>query len=197
MHTLIIDFIYDKISSQEDLGSDEKAMIRYSLEVVVNTIIKLLMVFVAFLLIGRPLEFFFILVCVVGLRSFSGGLHFESFSGCVIFTLIYFLGTLIISQLLPATDLLIYITCLIAFVITLLFAPVISPKRPKYPIKKIRRFKMASLIFIIIYLGAYRVIGNHAFFEITVWGLIIHIIQLFIGKGVNYHVEKKTIHNLQ
>jgi accessory gene regulator B len=197
MHTLIIDYIYGKISSQEDLGKDEQAMIRYSLEVVVNTFIKLLMVYIAFLLIGKSMEFLYILVCVVGLRSFSGGLHFESFSGCVGFTLLYFLGTLTLSILLPTTDWLIYITCLIAFTITLLFAPVISPKRPKYPIKKIRRFKIVSLIFIIIYLGAYMVIGKHAFFEVTVWGLIIHIVQLFIGKGVNYHVEKKTIHNLQ
>jgi accessory gene regulator B len=197
MHTLIIDYIYGKISSQEDLGTDEKAMIRYSLEVLINTFLKLFMVFIAFLLIGKSLEFFYILLCVIGLRSFSGGLHFESFTGCVAFTLIYFIGTLILSHLLPTTDLLIYMTCFIAFIITLLFAPVISPKRPKYPNKKIRRFKMASLIFIIIYLGAYMVIGEHAFFEVTVWGLIIHIIQLFIGKGVNYHVEKKTIHNLQ
>ena len=196
MH-ILIDYIYDKISSQEDLGSDEKAMIRYSLEVVINTFIKLFMVYVIFLLIGKSMAFLYILVCVIGLRSFSGGLHFESFSGCVGFTLIYFLGTLTLSQLLPTTDVLIYITCFVALVITLLFAPVISPKRPKYSHKKIRRFKIASLIFILLYLGAYKVVGEHAFFDITLWGLIIHILQLIIGKGVNYHVQKKTINNLQ
>jgi len=197
MHTLIIDYLYDKISSQEDLGSDEKAMIRYSLEVVMNTFIKLFGVFIAFLLIGKSMAFLYILVCVIGLRSFSGGLHFESFLGCLAFTLFYFLGTLTLSQLLPTKEALIYITCFFAFGITLLLAPVISPKRPKYSHKKIRRFKIASLIFIILYLGTYRVVGNHTFFEITLWGLILHILQLIIGKGVNDHVQKKTIHNLQ
>jgi accessory gene regulator B len=188
-----IDHIYSTLTKNQDLSEDTLASIYYSLEVIMNTIVKLLVTMLVFIVWGQVDMFFYILFFTITTRTFIGGVHFDSFMGCSLFTTIFFI---LISYLANTFILSISMSLAVftlAIIVFFLYAPVISINRPPYSKRIHTRFKRLSLLFTVLYLILFLIFKNSDFTQVILWGMFLSTIQLLIGKEVNRYHEKKNV----
>lgn len=173
-----------------DLNSEDQLLLKYSINLLLGTIIKLLIIFCILVFLNCKHEFLYITLLLLTLRTYSGGIHFETFWGCTLFSVIYYLIVVFFNSLFVLQNIpLIYITSLI---IHYIYSPVLSSTRPEYSKKQIRKFKHLSILIITTYHILFIIFGSSEFINISFWAIILNNIQLIFGKEVNKY-EKDTI----
>ncbi|SHJ34490.1 Accessory gene regulator protein AgrB [Dethiosulfatibacter aminovorans DSM 17477] len=188
-----VNHIHSSLTKNQNLPEDTLASIYYSLEILINTIVKLLIPMVVFLVIGQIDMYFYILLFTISTRTFIGGVHFSSFIGCTLFTTVFFLlicflaQTAIVSQ---TAGICIFVFAILVFA---LYAPVISRNRPEYDKRQRSRFKMIAITVTVIYLAIFLSTKSWDFAQVILWGVCLSTIQLLIGKEVNRYYERKTV----
>lgn len=189
----LINHIHSNLTKNQNLSEDTLASIYYSLEISVNTIIKLLIPMIVFLIFGQVEMFFYILLFTISTRTFIGGVHFDSFIGCTLFTTVFFILICYLSksvELSQTMGLWIFAFAIIVFFIN---APVISINRPAYDKKQRIKFKIVAINVTSIYLLIFLSSINSDFTQVILWGVCLSTIQLLIGKEVNRYYEKQNI----
>ena len=187
-----INNIHSSLTKNQNLSEDTLASIYYSLEVLINTIIKLLIPMVVFIVFGQLNMYFYILLFTISTRTFIGGVHFSSFTGCTLFTTVFFILISYLSKSVEVSQTM--GLWIFAFAITVfsLYAPVISKNRP-YDKKQEIRFKAISIAVTSIYLTIFLSSINSDFTQVISWGVFLSTIQLLIGKEVNRYHEKQIL----
>lgn len=188
-----VSFIHSSLTKDQNLSETTLASIYYSLEISINTIVKLLIPMVVFIIIGQIDMYFYILFFTISTRTFIGGVHFNSFTGCTLFTTVFFLLICCLAQTVTLSR----ITGICMFAVAILtfafYAPVISINRPDYDKKQRIRFKMISIFVTVIYLVIFISTKNWDFAQVILWGICLSTIQLLIGKEVNRYYEKQIV----
>jgi accessory gene regulator B len=148
---------------------------------------------IVFLIFGQVEMFFYILLFTISTRTFIGGVHFDSFIGCTLFTTVFFILICYLSksvELSQTMGLWIFAFAIIVFFIN---APVISINRPAYDKKQRIKFKIVAITVTSIYLLIFLSSINSDFTQVILWGVCLSTIQLLIGKEVNRYYEKQNI----
>ena len=83
----------NKISEYSSYSEEEIKKIDYALAVLLGESAKLIILYILFFFLGMLDFLIFSLIILITLRSFSGGIHFDSNFMCLIFTMLFFLIT--------------------------------------------------------------------------------------------------------
>ena len=92
----LINLFAYKIYKEKILSHSDIRKMRYGMTVISHEMIKIILLFISFKLIAYLDLFLFSFFILMSIRTFSGGLHFESSLICFIFSFAFFLLTVVI-----------------------------------------------------------------------------------------------------
>lgn len=186
-----MDKVIDYFEREFELSKIEKTKLKYSIEVLFNDISKILILLVVFFILGKTREFIYSVIALLTLRPFTGGFHFKSYMGCLLFT-----GGFFVSSIALNANAYISTFILILFVFSsitiLMTAPIISKNRPRYSHKKQLHFKFIGLSIVIVHFIAYVVTNKNPYFRNSIWVFALQSIELLIKKGVAIYEKRKS-----
>ncbi|NLL82165.1 MAG: accessory gene regulator B family protein [Tissierellia bacterium] len=188
-----MDNIVNYFEKEFKLSEIEKSKLKYSLDVIITDTSKLLILLIIFSIFGKLREFVFSTLTLLSIRPFTGGLHFDNYLSCLIFTSIFFSFVILLHNFLPLGSFSILIFVL-SFIIILTTAPIIHKNRPSYSKSKRTSFKVMGLVVVTLHFLLYLLAPKNPYLNISIWVFGLQSIQLLIKKGVDTF-EKKNIKN--
>ena len=126
--------------------------------------------------------YLFLLFIMSILRTFSGGIHFYTYAGCLVTSIVYIW---IIISLLSHIVIPLYVRMfllLLCIMICYRIAPVLSKYRANFPKKQLYFSRNITCISIFIYTIIIYIIPENHYFVSGFWMIILHSLQLFIAK---------------
>lgn len=184
--------------NNSSLTKTDLLKINYTLQVVLGDLTKLIIIFLIFLCLKQLPLFFLSFAILFSTRQLMGGLHANTFSGCLIVSIMYFLTVTTFSILSPKFNIYFYIVFfIISFLITLRYAPCPNEKRP---IKNKEKLKILSLISLTFWMILFFNFTNIQICNCIFASLFIQVAQLIIFniKGVvtNAKIYKHFLSNI-
>lgn len=127
---------------------------KYSIRCIFSEISKFLLLLSIFILIHAVKKFFISLLILLPIRWNSGGIHFKSYTACLMASLVFFIFS---TTLLPSVSISMpftLITALFILITQLLCAPIPSNQRPQISMQlkqkyKIRSFFLSALLLLV------------------------------------------------
>jgi accessory gene regulator B len=161
------------------------------IELFVSESSKILIMYFIFYNFNSEFSYVISLITLTPLRLFTGGLHFEKYKSCFIFSLSFFSVSIIsanIFYLTPSIVLIIY-----TFVIVSIFtcSPTQSKKRPPLSKRKKNLSRLIGMIIVTVFFLIYLIYPNFYVIKYSIWVLFYQALQLIISKGVNCYEKKK------
>jgi accessory gene regulator B len=149
----ISNLITNKICKYKLYSKDEIEKIDYALKALLGEGFKLVILFIIFFYLGKLHFFFFSLLLLMTIRSFAGGMHFDTTFKCLVFTTLFFIVTSFIApNILIKNFNTYYILGSISFIIICIKSPCPSHKRPISNKKRRRILKNLSIISTAVWL---------------------------------------------
>lgn len=123
-----------------------------------------------------------VMITLLLLRSYSGGLHFHTYMGCLIATTCYFsLAILILPQITVPFS--VKMLCLVfCMILCDRVGPVTSEYRPPLAPDRITHFRNITITLIFLFIVIFCLIPEHPYTTIGFWVIILHSLQLVIAK---------------
>lgn len=109
----------------------ELKKIRYSFITIISESIKFIILISMFSLFGHALLFLQLLLIILPIRMLAGGLHFNTFTKCFLFTSCFFGASIGLGTMLPESPLVLKGICAASVLLNLLCAPVLFEKKEK------------------------------------------------------------------
>lgn len=117
-------------SNIENMTEDDTEIALYGLEVVYSLITKIVLFFILSIVIGWQYEFLTVAFLLATVRVSSFGFHAEKEINCYIISFITIFGTIYIAKNFIFNIAFTAIICLTCIIITILYAPADTEKRP-------------------------------------------------------------------
>lgn len=137
--------------NNDDINEDQIAIALYGLEVIYSGLTQLIIFMIISLILGVVAEFFLVFCFLALARMTSFGFHAESEISCFITSFAITFGTIYISTYIDFNVAIKIILCLTSIIITFLYAPADTEKRPLYNVKTRSRLKKLSICLVIVY----------------------------------------------
>ncbi|MBQ9990043.1 MAG: accessory gene regulator B family protein [Lachnospiraceae bacterium] len=129
-------------------------------------------------------EYLFSLAIMLVLRCFSGGLHFDTYLGCLLGSLLLMAASLLILPPLMA-EFSFSFPCLLLCMLSInCIGPVTSKYRPEYSKEHLKRCKRIVLCFISFFSLLVYIMPDSRFIHIGVSVIILHTLQLMAAKYI-------------
>lgn len=150
--------------------------IMYGIEGIYLTITKAIIIFTLALMLGIFKELILLLIAFNFIRLFAFGMHANKSWICLIFSSTLFLGGAYLCKIIIIPNIVCYILYTIILIIISIYSPADTVKRPL--IKKNRRikFKILSIITVLVYFVITILIKNNLIINSLIIGLIIECI---------------------
>lgn len=165
------------------LSINDEKKIGYALQTILGDASKLGILFILFSVLGFPIEFTFAAMSLAVLRPYTGGLHFETYRGCLLFSLGFFSITVPLARFVPLSLSSAQILCGLSLLIILIRAPITSPKRPRYNKEQRLKFKALGIGFVWLHMAAIGVFGMNGYLNAAVWVILAQSVQLLFAQG--------------
>lgn len=197
---IVINKIDRYFQKEFELCDKDCIKLRYALEIILNDCSKLILLFLTFSLLDTSVNFLYCFLTLSLLRPFTGGLHFKTYIGCILFSGAFFYLSIFLADAIPLDFSSTVILLLLSGVTMLLLAPIPAKTRPVHPPGKILKFKCFSMVIISFHFFMWFLTNKHPYFMHSIWVIGLQSIQLFIGKGVliyekqNSNLEKNNGH---
>lgn len=140
------------------------------------------MLIMGILFYGHWGEYCFALLIMLFLRSTTGGIHFDTYIGCLCMSIAYVGLSVLILPLLTLTAPTKITILLLSGIICFLIGPVPSKYRPALPKNRKNALRLLSAGFILLYTLLTLVFPNIAILDIGFFIIILHSLQLLIAK---------------
>ena len=161
----------------------ELKLISYVLDCTGYEFSKLIILIIIFYLLGKEKDFLFSFLILIPVRHKSGGLHFNNNIYCFIATLLFFLLAIFSSQVAYHFTLFVLLY-IISAVIYYIATPQSSPRRPAPSEILIKKCRIYTLCYILLYPLLYFCI-SFSLFRVGGNTIIIQAIQLFIAYTIS------------
>lgn len=192
MKNKVLDSILNFLKKQSDYSESDLIKIRYGLEGIYLTITKLLVIFMAALLLEIFKEVIICLLLFNLIRYFSFGFHAEKSYECLILSLLNFIAIpylfLNFNRAL-VLDIIIGFVCLL---ILLIYAPADTVKRPLRDIKKRLFRKFSTLLIAIIYFVLLIMFNNNYLSDLL---LSVLVVDAIIVNPITYLIFRQPYNN--
>lgn len=151
----ICNYILKKMKSRIPDMTEEKAeVILYGLQLIIGEIPKMILILGISFILGFGWYMIFAYIAIAPYRTVSGGFHLHTHLGCILGTVIFYYGTVIISKYLILDDIQEYILIALSLGFGLLmismYAPADTEDVPIISKKERRTKKILSYIMLII-----------------------------------------------
>lgn len=177
-----MNYINDYIRKNMNLTVREQKLFVYYLKCILYDVSKLILFLIIFHLLHLLPEFLLTFIVQFPLRTISGGLHFRHYWSCFAFSLVYlFLIIALSSKILIPFEIGI-VLLLLCVIIIYQIGQVRSPSRPSLSDAELLHRKRAALIAAGCEAVIAVLIYQTAFAPIIYWSIILHTLQLIIGK---------------
>lgn len=144
--------IWSRLQSEYGYSNIEISQIKYVVDSVISEFSKLLIMGIIFLLLNHFPEYFISVVVLIFIRTNSGGLHFEHYLSCLLFSLfILFLSILVLPSIFYISKLFMIINLTLCIVISFLLEPVRNIYRPLSDKKLLKLCHLNTFKYLFIY----------------------------------------------
>lgn len=169
---------------QRTLGySDyEIALLKYFFTAVFYDVSKFILLGIAFGFVGLLPEYLMATVVLISLRTSSGGLHFKTYLSCLIFSLVFFVFSIVILPLIPVTKLLKLCLLLVCMILVNYIGPITSRYRKKPDAILIKKSKKDCSTIIFFYCLLTFIIPTNHYIDVGFWVIIMQTLQLVLAK---------------
>lgn len=173
-------------------NNDKIDEIMYGIEGLYLTFTKTVVICIIALILGIFKELIYLLVAFNFIRLFAFGMHASKSSICLIFSSLVFIIFSISCKYIVLPKYLLYMLYLIVLVIISLYAPADTIKRPLIKRNKRIKFKILSIMVVIIYFILTLVLKNNLLINSLIFGLLIECILI---NPITYKVFKMPYKN--
>lgn len=189
---MLVNKLHKYFEDEFNLSELDSIKLKYSLEIIYNDLSKFLILLIIFSILGKTVDFIFSSLILLMIRPFTGGLHFTTYKGCIIFSGIFFYLSILLKNNISLNSTIVIISLIFSLLVIILFAPITHKSRPKYSKEKKRQFKLISIIFILFHFALYYLINKNPYFINSIWVLTLQSFQILIAKGVRNYDERKS-----
>ena len=173
-------------------SNDKIDEIMYGVEGIYLTITKTIIIFALAFLFKIAKELLFLLIAFNFIRLFAFGMHANNSITCLIFSSLMFIGGAFICKYVVINKPILYILYLISLIIISVFSPADTVKRPLIKKKKRIRFKILSILTVIIYAIISLFIKDNQIINYLIIGLLIECILI---SPITYKIFKMPYKN--
>lgn len=133
--------------------------------------------------------YLFALVIMLFLRSAMGGLHFYTYAGCLIVSVLYIWLAVYVLPHITVGSYLQIAALLVCILICNYIGPIISKYRPDVCKERFNQCKKFITLFIFLYALILYIIPENKYLYVGFWVIILHSLQLIVAK-----IRKKGEH---
>lgn len=163
-----------------DLSSYQVAQIFFLFKTISTEISK--MIIMAILFHDKIGLYLFALFIMVLIRSAMGGLHFYTYTRCLIGSAVYLWLSVYLLPYFTITKYLQMIALLLCILICNYIGPVTSKYRPKECEKHFKQCKKFVTLFIFAYSLILYIVPENTYLNVGFWVIILHSLQLIVAK---------------
>ena len=165
-----------------DMTEEQGEIILYGLQLLVGEFPKMILLFGLSFILGFGLEMVFAYFAILPYRTVSGGFHLHTHLGCIIGSIIFYYGNVLLSRFIVLNSIEKYILVALSFLFGILmisiYAPADTENVPIISKKERKNKKILSYITLTITLIASLVIQNQVYSNILIIGTIIQTISI-------------------
>ncbi|NLL70630.1 MAG: accessory gene regulator B family protein [Epulopiscium sp.] len=187
-----IDKLHDYFKNEFALSDVESAKLRYSLEILFNDLSKFLILFFLFSILGKKSDFIYSAIALLLIRPFTGGLHFKTYSGCLLFSILFFASSIALKNFLSLTSIMISLLFISSIIAIFIFAPISNKDRPIYDDKKKKKFRFIGVIIALFHFSSFFLYKKNPYLMNSIWIIVLQSIQLLIAKGGEMYEKNKN-----
>lgn len=187
-------FIEQKLMESQKYTRYQVQKIIYVLKTLSADISKVVIMGIIFR--NNLLSYIVALTALFLLRSFSGGIHNNTYIGCFMTSLAYFLLAIEILPQIPLSfsfKILLLTACM---VICEWIGPITSKHRPPLSQSKIAVCKSITTTVIFSFILIANIIPSSPYISVSFWGVILHTLQLSIAKLLSAAKKKEKGGNI-
>lgn len=157
-------------------SKDKIEEIMYGIDGIYLTITKSIIIFSLALILGILKELIVLLIAFNFIRLFAFGMHANKSWICLIFSSTLFLGGAYLCKIIIIPNVVCYILYTIILIIIAIYSPADTVKRPLINKKKRNRFKVLSIITVLVYFIITVFIKNNLIINSLIISLLIECI---------------------
>ena len=199
-------YILSKMKKKMPEITDEQGeAILYGLQLLVGEAPKMILLFGVSFICGFGLEMLFAYLAIMPYRTASGGFHLHTHLGCIIGSVLFYYGIILISKFLVLDGIQKYILIVFSLVFGILmvslYAPADTENVPIISKRERKQKKILSYITLILTLVASLIIKNHVYSNILIVGTIIQSLSItriaykLTNNKYGYEIYKEQIEN--
>jgi accessory gene regulator B len=175
------------ICTEQYYNPKDRAKIQYALNIILGEGFKVIFLILLFNLIHRQNYFYFSLLVLMTIRTFTGGVHVKGAMNCLLLTILLFLPTCILFPLMPRFPLAVYlIISFFSLIILLLRAPICSVQRPIKDRKKRVQYKIIAIIMTLLWTIVLLFFNSPEYINCGFSTILLQNIQLLLVKKPAY-----------
>ena len=179
----LCDYILKKMKKKMPEIDDEQAeIITYGLQLIIGEVPKMFILFAVGFLFGVGWYMLFAYFALMPYRAMSGGFHLKTHIGCIIGTVLFYYGNIIISSLLYLDNIqkyiLIGLTYIFGILMVSMYAPADTENVPIISKHERRRKKILSFFTLSLTLIAAAFIPDRMLSNILIIGTIIQSLSI-------------------
>lgn len=180
--------IKTRMKEKYNLSNYQIALLSFLFKTVSSEVSK--MILMGFLFHNYLPRYFFILFVMVLLRTVTGGLHFYTYLGCFAASIAFVGSALFLSISFPLPLFMEMILLLACMLVCYVCGPVTSKYRPKYSAALLNDRKKICAILVFTYALLLYIIPENSLLQTGFWVIILHTIQLLVGKLITKGGDK-------
>lgn len=176
-------YIVNKMKKKmPDMTEEQGEIILYGLQLLVGEFPKMILLFGLSFILGFGLEMVFAYFTILPYRTASGGFHLHTHLGCIIGSIIFYYGNVLLSRFIVLNSIEKYILVALSFLFGILmvsiYAPADTENVPIISKKERKNKKILSYITLTITLIASLLIQNQVYSNILIIGTIIQTLSI-------------------
>lgn len=153
--------------------------LRYLYEVIVSELSKLIIMGIFFAILNQFSYYCFAVVVLLLLRTSTGGLHFNKYSSCFLFTLgFFFTAVVVLPHYLQTSRIIQLILLLACILINYYIGPIVSSRRKAPTQKLITKSRIDSFLVVFLYMMIVYIIPSNHYITVGFWVIILQTLQL-------------------
>ena len=165
-----------------EITDEQGEAILYGLQLIIGEAPKMILLFAISFILGFGLEMLFAYIAIMPYRTASGGFHLHTHLGCIIGSVVFYYGNVILSKFLILDNIEKYILVVLSLIFGMLmvsmYAPADTENVPIISKKERKQKKILSYIILVITLVASLIIQNQVYANILIIGSIIQSISI-------------------
>lgn len=176
------------ITEELNYSDKEKALIQYGLSAILMEISKFIIMLIFFSIIEKSTEYLFATFILLLLRAHTGGLHFSTYFGCLLFSnIILYAGCVYFPDTIQVSEIWMLFSLLNCMVTLYLIGPIVSKSRPIPSSTQAKKHRIESFKIVFFYFLVVFFFSENHYIQIGFWMILLQTLQLsiayFIKKG--------------